>query len=116
MAIHKRGSHTANKHLTGYAPASVIRELQIRTVIYHVVPSSLHLCIRLEKIIRSENVKCWQECGKRQLATVYISAAIPDNNLAELMVYKPQKGSDGGAGGGEEQEWNREMKEEEPVK
>lgn len=49
MAIHKRGFHTANKHLTGYAPASVIRELQIRTVIYHVVPSSLHLLHQIGK-------------------------------------------------------------------
>lgn len=52
-------------------------------------------------MIRSENIKCWQECGERQLATVETSTAIPENNLAELndVMYKPERGSSGGWGG-----------------
>lgn len=57
MAIHKRGPQTANKHMTGYSPALAVRELQIRTVIDHVVPSSLHL---LHQIGKNDKVRKYQ--------------------------------------------------------
>ena len=58
--ITEGGIHIANKHIRKCSASLAIREIQIKTTMRsHLTP------VRMGKIIKAGNHRCWRGCGER---------------------------------------------------
>lgn len=68
-------SHSVNKHMIEHMAVLATRKIQIRGLACPSASDGSTCCTGLEKLMKSENVRLQEECGKQRLARAWARTA-----------------------------------------